>query len=86
MSILKKLSIGLGSIIGLLLIVVGVVFFEANKIKNAKIVLDDQIELKDYVFKLNTREKDYLLKEDKESEKLVWQIIKKIAHQINNTP
>ena len=85
MSLLKKMGIGLGTIIVLFMVVVGVVFYEAKNIQNYKGVLDDQIELKDEVFDLDVYEKDYLLKETKQTENLVWKAIAKIHNHIENT-
>ena len=57
MSILKKLSIGIGSFIVLLLLVIIAVFFGVKKIENSKNVLNDQIKLMKYVFELKNQEK-----------------------------
>jgi len=86
MSILKKLAIGIGSLVILMIVVIGVVFFGVKKIENSKLVLDDQIKLKTLVFMLQDKEKDYLLKETKQTEQAVWQVIKKIHTHIENTP
>ena len=86
MSLLKKIGSGLGIIIILFLVVLIVVLLSVKKIENSKTVLDDQITLKSYVYKLELYEKDYLLKETKKEENLVWKMINKIHIHIQNTP
>jgi len=85
MGLLKKLLIGIGSLIILILIIIGVVFFQAKDIKISKSILDDQIKLKNLVYELKDKEKDYLLKETKEGEQKVWKVIEKIHNHIENT-
>ena len=86
MSLLKKIGSGLGVIIFMFIIVMVVVILSVKKIENSKTVLDDQIKLKSYVYKLELYEKDYLLKETKQEENLVWKMINKIHTHIENTP
>ena len=85
MTLLKKVGIGLGSIILILIIILVGSFWGVKNIKESKKVLDDQIELKTSVFKLKIFEKNYLLREDEKSKNLVWQMIKKIDDHIQNT-
>ncbi len=86
MNLIKKFGLGFGVIIATFLIVFVVVFFGVKKIETSKIVLNDQVRLKDYVFKLDLFTKDYLLRESKEDENLVWHMTQKIHHHIENTP
>ena len=86
MSLMKKSIISFGLIIIIFAIVFVVVFMGVRKIENSKIVFNDQVILKDYVFKLNLYEKDYLLRETKKYENLVWKMIQKIHTHIENTP
>ena len=86
MSLLKKFGLAFGLILMVFLIVFGAVFYGVGNIKENKITLNDQIKLKDLVFTLKIHEKDYLLKETKKYENLVWQDIKKINTHIENTP
>jgi len=85
-SILKKLSIGIGSLVILMLIVIGIVFFGVKKIETSKSELDDQVKLKTYVFELKNKEKNYFLKEDEKTKELVLKAIEKIRHHMENTP
>jgi len=82
MSILKKLSIGIGILVVLMLAVIGIVFFGVKKIETSKGVLDDQVKLKTYVFELKNKEKNYFLKENEETKNLVIKAIEKIHHHI----
>ncbi len=68
------------------LVIFGAVFYGVNNIKTNKRVLNDQIKLKDLVFNLKIKEKNYLLKEDKKDENLVWNYVQKIHTHIENTP
>jgi len=86
MSLFKKLSIGLSGVVVLIMIIVAVVFLGVKKIESSKAVLDDQIELKSYVFDLKNKEKNYILKETKNDEKSVWNAIEKIHNHIENSP
>ena len=86
MSLIKKFSLGFGAIIATFLIVFIVVFFGVRKIENSKVVFNDQVRLKDLVFRLDLYSKDYLLRESKRDENRVWQMIQKIHHHIENTP
>ncbi len=86
MSLLKKFGIAFGAILIVFLVVFGVVFYGLGNIKENKTTLNDQIKLKDLVFTLKIHEKDYLLKENKKYENLVWNDIKKIHTHIENTP
>ena len=86
MSLLKKLGIGFGGIVLVLLVILVVSFLGIKNIKESKQVLDDQVELKDHVFNLKVFEKNFLLREDEKSKNLVFQMIKKIEHHIENTP
>ena len=86
MSLLKKFGLSFGAILILFLVVFGVVFDGLKNIEDNKTTLDDQIKLKDLVFDLKLHEKDYLLKETKNYENLVWKDITKIHTHIENTP
>ena len=86
MSLIKKFSLGFGAIIATFLIVFIVVFFGVRKIENSKVVFNDQVRLKDLVFRLDLYSKDYLLRESKRDENRVWQMIQKIHHHIESTP
>ncbi len=86
MSLLKKFILAFGLILLSFLIVAGAVFYGVENIKQNKLVLNDQIKLKDLVFTLKIHEKDYLLRENKKYENLIWQDIQKIHTHIENTP
>lgn len=86
MNLLKKFGLGFGVIIATFLVVFIVVFLGVKKIESYKVVFNDQVRLKDLVFKLDLYSKDYLLRESKKDENLVWQMIQKIHHHIENTP
>ena len=86
MSLFKKFVIWFGSIVFVFLFVFVSVYFGVKKIQNSKEVLNDQIVLKDLVYHLNLKEKDYFIKEDKKDENLVWKYINKIHEHIENTP
>ncbi len=86
MSLIKKFSLGFGVIIATFLVVFVVVFLGVRKIENSKVVFNDQVRLKDLVFRLDLYTKDYLLRESKQDENSVRQMIQKIHHHIESTP
>ena len=86
MSLFKKLLIGFSGIVILIIAIIAGVFSGVKTIKSSKGVLDDQIELKSYVFDLKGKEKNYILKETKNDEKSVWSVIEKIHNHIENSP
>jgi len=86
MNLIKKLGLGFGAIIATFLVIFIVIFFGVKKIESSKVVFNDQVRLKDYVFKLDLYENNYFLKESKKDENLVWHVIQKIHHHIENTP
>ncbi len=86
MNLIKKFGLGFGVIIATFLVVFIVIFLGVRKIENSKVVFNDQVRLKDLVFKLDLYSKDYLLRESKKDENLVWQMIQKIHHHIESTP
>ncbi len=86
MNLIKKLGLGFGVIIATFLVIFIVIFFGVKKIESSKVVFNDQVRLKDYVFKLDLYEDNYFLKESKKDENLVWHVIQKIHHHIENTP
>ncbi len=86
MNLIKKFSLGFGVVIATFLVVFIIVFLGIKKIKSSKIVFNDQVRLKDNVFKLDLYSKDFLLKESKKDENSVWQMIQKIHNHIENTP
>ena len=86
MSLIKKFSLGFGVIIATFLVVFVVVFLGVRKIENSKVVFNDQVRLKDLVFRLDLHTKDYLLRESKQDENSVRQMIQKIHHHIESTP
>ena len=86
MNLIKKFSLGFGAVIATFLVVFVVVFLGVRKIESSKVVFNDQVRLKDYVFRLDLYSKDYLLKESKKDEKSVWRMTNKIHHHIENTP
>ena len=86
MNLIKKFSLGFGVVIATFLIVFIVVFFGVRKIESSKVVFNDQVRLKDLVFKLDLYSKDYLLRESKKDEELVRLMIQKIHHHIESTP
>ncbi len=85
MSLFKKFVVWFGSIIFIFLFIFASVFFGVKKIETSKRVFNDQVRLKDLVYNLDLAEKDYFLKEDKVTENVVWQYIKKIENHIDNT-
>ena len=85
MSLFKKFVLWFGSIVLVFLLVFVSVYFGVRKIENSKEVFNDQVVLKDLVYNLNLAEKDYFLKEDKQSENVVWNYINKIKDHIENT-
>ena len=86
MSLLKKFGLAFGAILMAFLVVFVAVFYGVRNIQTNKVTLNEQIKLKDLVFNLKIHEKDYLLKETKKYENLVWQDIQKIHTHIENTP
>ena len=86
MNLIKKFSLGFGVIIATFLVVFVVVFLGVRKIENSKVVFNDQVRLKDLVFRLDLYTKDYLLRESKQDENSVRQMIQKIHHHIESTP
>ena len=85
MKLLAKMSFIFGTIIMLFLAVNGVVFYGIHNINKNKEILNDQVELKDLVFVLVNNEKNYFLRESKESGIKVENVIKKIKEHIDNT-
>ena len=86
MNLIKKFSLGFGVVIATFLVVFIVVFIGVRKIESSKVVFNDQVRLKDLVFKLDLYSKDYLLRESKKDEELVRLMIQKIHHHIESTP
>ncbi len=86
MNLIKKFSLGFGVVIATFLVVFIIVFFGVRKIESSKVVFNDQVRLKDLVFKLDLYSKDYLLRESKKDEELVRLMIQKIHHHIESTP
>lgn len=86
MNLMKRFVVSFGLIIIIFAIVFVVIFIGVRKIEDSKVVFNDQVKLKDYVFQLNLYEKDYLLRETKKYENLVWNVIQKIHNHIENTP
>ena len=85
MNLIKKIGLGFGAIITTFLIVFVVIFFGVKKIENSMVVLNDQVRLKDDVFKLDIYTKDYLLSELEEDKDSILHIIQKISQHIDNT-
>ncbi len=85
MSLFKKFVLWFGSIVFIFLLIFVGVFFGINKIKTSKEVFNDEVKLKDLVYRLDLVEKNYFLNEDKQSEELVFATLQKIHNHIENT-
>ena len=85
MSLLKKFILWFGSIVLMFLFIFGGVFFGIKNIKTSNEVFNDEVGLKDLVYRLDLVEKNYFLNEDTQSKKSVFDILQKIHNHIENT-
>ena len=85
MSLFKKFMLWFGSIVFIFLFIFGGVFLGIKNIKTSKEVFNDEVKLKDLVYRLDLVEKNYFLNEDKHSEELVFATLQKIHNHIENT-
>ncbi len=86
MNLFKKFILWFGSIVIIFLLLFISVYLGVKKIENSKEVFNDQVVLKDLIYHLDLAQKDYFLKEDEQSENIVWDYINKVKEHIENTP